>query len=403
MKFLAAISLLFASALARGSKPGFFQRVGVFPVCSQIGSSCDTDDETLAEIVVASNDGKTLIYTNSATGAAGFVDITDPSNPLPLGFFATGGEPTSVAVVGEFALVVVNDSEDFVNTAGSLKVINIASRSLIISIDLGGQPDSIAVSPDGTYAVVCIENERDEDVNDGAIPQLPAGFVVVVDLVGPPETWTTSAIVLTGLPNILYPSDPEPEFASINMNNIAAVTLQENNGIVLIDLETKSVVDSVDAGLVSLNKVDATEDDIILQAETILDIPREPDGCVWITNRYFATADEGDLDGGSRGFTIFDSNDGSIVYASGNTIELLAAAVGHYPESRSENKGTEPENVAYGVFKGKKLLFVNTERANAVFVFDVSKPTKPKYVQVRKFFVDLGRFYASSQRPICCL
>ena len=187
------------------------------------------------------------------------------------------------------------------------------------------------------------------------------------------------------------------------MNNIAAVTLQENNGIVLIDLETKSVVDSVDAGLVSLNKVDATEDDIILQAETILDIPREPDGCVWITNRYFATADEGDLDGGSRGFTIFDSNDGSIVYASGNTIELLAAAVGHYPESRSENKGTEPENVAYGVFKGKKLLFVNTERANAVFVFDVSKPTKPKYVQVRKFFVDLGRFYASSQRPICCL
>ena len=29
------------------------------------------------------------------------------------------------------------------------------------TIDLGGQPDSIAVSPDGKYAAVVIENERD--------------------------------------------------------------------------------------------------------------------------------------------------------------------------------------------------------------------------------------------------
>ena len=384
MKFLVAACVL-ASALARGGSRRFFQRVGVFPVCSQIDSACDTDDETLAEIVASSKDGKTLIYTDSATGNAGFVDITDPSNPLPLGVFATGGEPTSVAVVGGFALVVVNDSENFVDTAGSLKVMDIASQSLIRSIDLGGQPDSIAVSSDGMYAVICIENERDEDVNDGALPQMPAGFVVVVDLMGSPATWTTSQVDVTGLPNILYPTDPEPEFVSINKKNVAAVTLQENNGVVLIDLATKSVINSIDAGLVDLDQVDATEDDVILQTETILNIPREPDGCVWITDRYFVTADEGDLDGGSRGFTVFDSRDGSIAYSSGNMIDHLAASVGHYPEGRSENKGAEPENVAYGVFQGKKLLFVNVERANAVLVYDVAKPTRPVFLQVRKF------------------
>lgn len=404
MKFLAAISVLLASASA---DKRFFQRVGVFTVCSQIDSTCDTNEETLAEIVAASNDGKTLIYTDSATGNAGFVDITDPSNPLPLGVFQTGGDPTSVAVFGEFALVVVNDSDgDFVNTAGSLKVINIATRSLITSIDLGGQPDAIAVSPDGQYAVVCIENERDEDVDDGALPQLPAGFVVVIDLVGPPESWTTSNVVLTGLPNILYPTDPEPEFVSINVNNIAVVTLQENNGAVLIDLETKSVINSIDAGSVDLSKVDVADDDIILQTETLLDIPREPDGCAWISTRFFATADEGDLDGGSRGFTIFDSRDGSVAFTSGNTIEHLAAAVGHYPDGRSDNKGTEPENVAFGVFRGKRLLFVNTERSNAVFVYDVSKPKKPVFLQVRtneSSFDPMGRFQASSHQRFYCI
>ncbi len=402
MKFLTAISVLVASALARGNKVGFFQRVGVFPVCSQIDSSCDTDNETLAEIVVASNDGNTLIYTDSATGAAGFVDITDPSNPLPLGVFATGGVPTSVAVVGEFALVVVNESDDFVNTAGSIKVINIATQSLITSIDLGGQPDSIVVSPDGAYAVVCIENERDEDVNDGALPQLPAGFVVVVDLDGPPETWTTSEIALTGLPNILYPSDPEPEFASINTDNIAAVTLQENNGVVLIDLVSKSIIDSIDAGLVSLHKVDATVDGVILQTEIILDIPREPDGCVWITNRYLATADEGDLDGGSRGFTIFDSNDGSVVYSSGNTIERLAAAIGHYPESRSEKRATSL-NMSRMEFSrvmscSSSMPRIPMRSLCSTFPSLLSQSTC-RYVDFISI-MDRGRFIALSQRPI---
>jgi hypothetical protein len=66
--------------------------------------------------------------------------------------------------------------------------------------------------------------------------------------------------------------------------------------------------------------------------------PREPDGVTWINLAYFATADEGDLNGGTRGFTVFDTT-GRIVYASGNELETLAAQVGHFPERRASSKG----------------------------------------------------------------
>lgn len=47
---------------------------------------------------------------------------------------------------------------------------------------------------------------------------------------------------------------------------------------------------------------------------------REPDAVKWIDDNHFATANEGDMDGGSRGWTIFHK-DGSVVYEAGNTFE----------------------------------------------------------------------------------
>ena len=54
------------------------------------------------------------------------------------------GEPTSVAVHGNFAVVAVNTSEDYINTSGELKILNIEGKAIVRSIDLGGQPDSVA-------------------------------------------------------------------------------------------------------------------------------------------------------------------------------------------------------------------------------------------------------------------
>jgi hypothetical protein len=45
-------------------------------------------------------------------------------------------------------------------------------------------------------------------------------------------------------------------------------------------------------------------------------------------------------------------------------------------------KGSEPENIVYSVFNGDKRLFVNSERANVVFVFDMTNFTNPSFVQI---------------------
>jgi len=126
-----------------------FNRISTFPICSQIDINCDTDVETVAEIAAISKDGLTVVYTDSEQEQIGCVNITDPSNPLPKGTIPVDGEPTSVAILGDYALVGVHISDDYVNTSGKLEVISLIDGTSKTSFDLGGQPDSVVVSPDG--------------------------------------------------------------------------------------------------------------------------------------------------------------------------------------------------------------------------------------------------------------
>lgn len=365
-----------------------FDRVGTFIVCEN--TSCDTDvvEATVSEIVTASQDGLILVYADSVLGALGFVGIADPGQPQPLGSLPLDeGSPTSVAVAGPWLLAAIDTSESFTNPSGRLDVYDLATCAsnptgciAAASLDMEGQPDAVAVSPDGSFAAVVIENQRDEDVNDGELPQLPAGKLKVVALAGPPPQWNAQKVDLTGLAEYA-PEDPEPEYVSINEQNVAVVTLQENNHIVLVDLKTASVVNHFPAGQVSLDYVDTEEDDLIEPDGQLVNVPREPDAVAWLDDGRFATANEGDLFGGTRGFTVYTAQ-GSIEFDSGRGLEALAQSHGHYPESRSENKGTEPEGVAKGRFLGRDLFFVGSERGNFVAVYEDRGEAKPKLLQL---------------------
>lgn len=354
---------------------GPFRRIATFPVFL----NTDIDTETMAEIVTASEDGGLLVYTDGKNGAVGFVDIADPTSPRADGMVMVGGEPTSVSVAGDYVLAAVNTSADFIDTSGSLEIIDINTRHIIASLDLGGQPDSIDVSPDRRYAAVAIENERDEDLGDGLPPQAPGGFVVIVDLVGSPADWRTRRVDLTHVPD-LFPGDPEPEYLDINEANMAAVSLQENNHIAVIDLASGAVVRDFSAGTVILNQVDNNENDLIEPTATLTRLRREPDGLVWTSLNTLATADEGDLEGGSRGFTLF-GKDGKVVFSPGHDLEHMAIRLGHYPEGRSENNGNEPENVAFGTYGAQDVLFVGSERSSVVFVYQLNRDV-PRLLQV---------------------
>ena len=270
-------------------------------------------------------------------------------------------------------------------------MINLYDRSIVKTFPLGGQPDSVALSPNGRYAAIVLENERDEDENDGLIPQAPAGQLVVIDMKGDPDWWPLRYVDFTGL-DMAAADDPEPEYVDINRKNKAVVTFQENNHIAIVDLKTGRIANDFSAGEVTLENVDATEEELGPQENGVISLSetitkrREPDTVNWIDNDSFAIANEGDYEdangdeGGSRGFTIFNI-DGRIEYESFTSFEYASIRAGHYNEGRSANKGGEPEAIEYGDFGRDDLLFVGSERANILGVYNVNR-YQPELVQM---------------------
>ncbi|MBK4217495.1 esterase-like activity of phytase family protein [Paracoccus caeni] len=372
-----------ASALALMASPALsdsFNRIASFPVIANMADGEDTSRPSSAEIISVSEDGNTLIYTDSPLGVVGLIDITDAAAPKPLGNIAMQGEPTTAHIVGGKAFVGVNTSESYTEPSGRLSVVDIASATETGSCDLGGQPDSVAIAPDGSFLAVAIENERDEDAGDGGLPQMPAGFVVKLPIAdGDVDCGQLQKIDLTGLAAV-GGDDPEPEFVDINENGEIVVTLQENNHIVVIGADG-AVASHFDAGSVVLENVDTKTYGRLSFTETTGSIPREPDGVKWIDADHFATANEGDWKGGSRGFTIFNKDD-TVVFESGASLERAIAEIGHYPEKRSRAKGVEIESVEFARFGDTPYLFVVSERSSVVAVYDLTDPAAPELLQI---------------------
>ncbi|WP_307798984.1 esterase-like activity of phytase family protein [Micromonospora antibiotica] len=382
-----------------------FDRAATYPVFQNRPAGEDPATATVAEISAVSPNGRTLVYTDAAARRIGFLDIGRPDQPRGLGTLSLAqlgdveDEPTSVAIVGRWVLVVVNTSTGYTAPSGRLDVIELATRQRVRSIDLGGQPDSIAISHDERYAAIAIENERDEDATPpggrkGDLPQAPAGFVQLIDLDGKatPQRWKLRTVALTApdglaLPvlaaaGITEPTDPEPEYVSINGRNQLAVTLQENNGVVLVDVPTGRITRAFSAGTASVSGIDTVKDGGVDLTGSITDVPREPDAVAWVNDRYLATANEGDWRGGTRGWSIFDSRTGQVAWDAGNTFERLAVRYGLHNNDRAAKKGTEPEGVAIAEYHGVRYAFVGSERSNFVAVYDLTRPTAPVLRQV---------------------
>lgn len=368
-----SITAALATALAASTAPAaqaeqVFNRIASFAVAGNLPEGADRNAPTSAEIIAATEDGDTLIYTDSPGKRIGFIDITDPRAPKAGGIVAFEGEPTSVAVAGAKALVAVNTRESFTKPSGLLAVVDVATKKVDATCDLGGQPDSVSVNKDRTLAAVAIENERDEEVNDGQIPQMPAGDLVILSLKdGAADCATIKHVTLTGLAEVAG-EDPEPEFVAFNGKDEIALTLQENNHIVIIDGKTATVKTHFSAGTVDLKNVDAKRDGAIAFTGEQAGRKREPDAVKWLDDNRLVVANEGDYEGGARGFTIFDAT-GKVLFESGPSLEHAIAAIGHYPDKRSSAKGIEPEGLETAQYGDDKLFFVLSERASIVGVY----------------------------------
>lgn len=94
---------------------------------------------------------------------------------------------------------------------------------------------------------------------------------------------------------------------------------------------------------------------------------------------------------GARSFSVRNAA-GDLIWDSGNEIELITAASlpdvfnssndeNGSADSRSDDKGPEPEGVALGAFRGRQYAFLGLERIGGVMVYDVTNPRAPFFVQ----------------------
>jgi hypothetical protein len=93
---------------------------------------------------------------------------------------------------------------------------------------------------------------------------------------------------------------------------------------------------------------------------------------------------------GTRSFSIWNASTGAQVWDSGSDFEKHTAAAfprffnGNHEvndfDTRSDNKGPEPEGVAIGKIDGRTFAFVGLERIGGVMIYDVSSPAAPSFV-----------------------
>lgn len=375
----ALMPVLAQPAITTGS---YFNRVATFEAYRNVPEGRAVSKKSVAEIVAASADGRWLAYTDGEQQGIGFIDISNPSQPKPAGFVPVDGELTSVVFAHGKILAAVSSTRQFDQPEGHLAVLDFASRKLVAQCPLRGQPDSIALDAGAKHAVIVIENERDEKLNKGAIPQLPGGnlSIVPLDAKGLPDCTRLHPVSLAGLAEIA-PTDPEPEFVKVNRQGVAVVSLQENNHLVLVDVAKRAVLKHFSAGTVNLKEVDTKRDGNIQPTGSLTNVLREPDAVAWLDDKRFVTANEGDYKGGSRSFSIFNT-DGTLAWDSGNFLDHEAIRLGHYPEARSGAKGNEPESVEVGMFGKDRLIFVGSERSSLVTVWrDRGAGQPPQYFQ----------------------
>ena len=102
---------------------------------------------------------------------------------------------------------------------------------------------------------------------------------------------------------------------------------------------------------------------------------------------------------GSRSFSIWNSS-GSLIYDSGDQLEQITAAAtptlfnsdgtSATYDTRSDNKGPEPEGVAVGVINGIPYAFIGLERIGDIMVYNVSNPAAPVFIQYVNVPEDFG-------------
>ncbi|MGE0065914.1 MAG: hypothetical protein AB7T48_01050 [Solirubrobacterales bacterium] len=345
---------------------------------------------SVPEILDVTPNGNLLISTDNdfggeANGRLAVFDITNIDAPVQKATVVLGAAnetTTSVAAVNNrYVLVAFQTASTSGDEIRVYDLLDPANPVLTHTIAVGDGVDSVAVAPGGSRGAAAIENEKDA---------LTDGRIEVLDLTNAdPTLWTATPVAVPALDPAEYDEadDPQPEFVDINAASQAAVTLQEQGGVVIVDLATATATDVWPTGAQTFD-ADIFNDNL-LRFNQLVTREREPDGVKWTADgKALVTANEeenDDLDGGTaqgtRDFTIWTA-DGQVLANGGSAYDRHLADYGQIADGRNDNAGSEPEGVEIATIDGRETLFVTNERARSTSVYDISDKQAPRFMAV---------------------
>lgn len=298
---------------------------------------------------------------------------SDASNPVgsvsTINVNRSGGFSTSVSTVGFAAF----DGQEAVLRASGVRI------QAGVAASVAFEPEYIAISGNGQFAHVTLQENN-------AIAELNL------------QTGQFTRILPLGSKDFSLPGnaiDPSDQDGGVSFRSVPVKGLYMPDSIVSYSVGGQSFY-------VMANEGDAFGDDADIarlgNAALTLNAGVFPNAAALKQNsnlgrlnvlRNGATGDAGSTDMteivtlGGRSFSIRDAN-GNLVFDSGNQLELAVHAAGLYVDTRSDDKGVEPEGVALFTLNGRTLAFIGLERTtrSVVAVYDITDPVNATFLQL---------------------
>jgi hypothetical protein len=339
---------------------------------------------------LTANEGEpTGDYTFDAEGSVTIVDCTKVrlalANPSQAASYALTTMDVKLATFGRFNPLIAD-----LRNAG----VRIYGPNATVAQDL--EPEYVTIPQGSIYAYVTLqENNAVAMVNmlTGTVARImPLGF----------KDWSLSAL------------DASDRDTAINIQAWPVFGMYQPDAIVSFRVGTSNY-------FLTANEGDARDYSAFKEEKRVKDLSLDPTafpnaaslklepnlGRLNVTNKLGDSDGDGDFDQlyalGGRSFTIYRAgNSGTLtrIYDSGDQLEQITAQL--VPsrfngdpvfDTRSDNKGPEPEGAAVGVVNGRTYAFVCLERTNGVMMFDVSNPNTPVF----RSYLNTSTFSGNSQ------
>ncbi|EDM77985.1 hypothetical protein PPSIR1_19289 [Plesiocystis pacifica SIR-1] len=297
------------------------------------------------------------------------------------------GSVAIVDVTGDVAAltdgdVVIADFNAF-SLANIDPAIRIFGPGSSVAQDL--EPEYVAVSADSTTAYVAVQENN---------------ALAVVDI----AQGSVTALVALGFKNHSQPGkglDPSDDDGAIAIANWPVFGMYQPDAIATFEVDGQTYVFSANEG--DGRGYDALDEEVRVKDLT-LDPVVFPDADALQQDEQLGRLTVSELMGdpdndgeheqlyafGGRSVSVWSAS-GNLVWDSGDELEqTTAAALPDYFnsnnddndsfESRSDNKGPEPEGTTIATLWGKPYAFVGLERVGGVVVYDLSDPQAPALV-----------------------